>query len=155
MKDEDPFEEALKAIRPAELPSHLMARLTAGRPQGPEKAGQPGWSAALHRWLPPLATGACVAVATFFWLEGNHFSVGTHRPVATVGPGAEVTPVESGDYLVDARPVGTVVAPDQRAYRLMEVEWIEYETVRKGADGPDLHTATTRRDIIPVALDVY
>ena len=29
------------------------------------------------------------------------------------------------------------------------------ETVRADANGPALHTATTRRDVIPVALELY
>ena len=56
---------------------------------------------------------------------------------------------------MSARPVGIVVAPNQQPYRIMDVEWLEYQTVRESANGPVLHTATTRRDVIPVALELY
>lgn len=145
MSAKDPIEEALRGMRPAELPPQLMARLTAARPQPRERAV---WRNVMLRWLLPLTASACVAAVTFFWLEKNHPSVAVaHEPQAL--------PVESQDFLVSARPVGIVVAPNQRPYRIMEVEWLEHETVRAGAGGPDLHTATMRRDVIPVALELY
>ena len=145
MSDKDPIEEALRAMRPAEMPPQLMARLTAARPQ-PRSRGV--WRDALFRWFLPITASACVAVATFFWLEKN-------RPSAAIASEQPQPPVESQDYLVSARPVGIVVAPNQRPYRIMEVEWLEHETVRARTGGPDLHTATTRRDVIPVALELY
>ena len=145
MSDKDPIEEALRGMRPAKMPPQLMARLTAARPQPRSRSGLQD---ALLRWFLPLTASACVAVATFFWLEKNRSSVVT-------APGQQPTPVESQDYLVSARPVGIVVAPNRRPYRIMEVEWLEHETVRAGADGSALHTATTRRDVIPVALELY
>ena len=145
MSDKDPIEEALRGMRPAEMSPQLMARLTAARPQ-PGKRVE--WQNVLFRWLMPIAASACVAVATFFWLEKN-------RPSAAVASEHQPLPVESQDFLVSARPVGIVVAPNQRPYRIMEVEWLEHETVRTGAGGQALHTATTRRDVIPVALELY
>lgn len=145
MSAKDPIEEALQKMRPAEIPSQLMARLTAARPQPRRRVM---WQDVLFRWLLPLAASACVAVATFFWLEKN-------RPSVVTASGQQPTPVESQDYLVSARPMGIVVAPNQRPYRIMEVEWLEHETVRTGAGRPDLHTATMRRDVIPVALELY
>ena len=145
MSAKDPIEEALRGMRPAEMPSQLMARLTAARPQPGRRVM---WQDVLFRWLLPLTASVCVAVATFFWLEKN-------RPSAVVATEQPPPPVESQDYLVSARPVGIVVAPNQRPYRIMEVEWLEHETVRAGAGGPALHTATTRRDVIPVALELY
>ena len=147
MNAKDPIEEALRGMRPAELPPQLMARLTAARPQPRERSA---WQSVLLRWLLPLTASACVAVATFFWLEKNRPSA-----VATAVPESRALPIESEDYLVGARPVGILVAPNQRPYRLMEVEWLEHETVRAGAGGAALHTATTRRDVIPVALELY
>ena len=147
MSAKDPIEEALRGLRPAEMPPQLMACLTAARPQPRERFA---WRGLFFRWLLPLTASACVAVATFFWLEKN-------RPpaVSTAAQESSALPVESEDFLVRARPVGILVAPNQRPYRLMEVEWLEHETVRNGAGGEALHTATTRRDVIPVALELY
>jgi hypothetical protein len=151
----DRIEEALKKLEPGAVPPHLMARLTAARPQAESRSGDSFWRGLLLRWLLPIAASACVAVGTFFLLER------TRQPDRQDAAGADTVaeqraiPMESQDYLVSARPVGIVVAPNQQPYRIMDVEWLEYQTVRKGADGPVLHTATTRRDVIPVALELY
>ena len=73
MNEPDRIEETLKKLEPAELPPHLMARLTAVRPQAKVAEGF-RWRDVLVRWLLPLATSACIAVGTFFWLERNRRS---------------------------------------------------------------------------------
>ena len=37
----------------------------------------------------------------------------------------------------------------------MDVEWLEHETVHAGSGNRARHTATTRRDVIPVAIEIY
>lgn len=155
MSDRDAIEDALEKMRPAKLEPALMARLSAARPQGESPQQKSTWHGVVVRWLLPLAASACVAVATFLLLE--HFRSAGEIPGSTpgiAGPGTP-TPVESHDYLVSARPVGIVIAPNQQPYRIMDVEWLEYQTVQEKAGGPALHTATTRRDVIPVALELY
>jgi hypothetical protein len=155
VSDHNPIEDALRKLRPAELESSLMARLSAARPRNETPQQKSAWREVLLRWLLPLGAGACVAVATFALLERNRTSEAHESiPQGTAAAGTPM-PVESHDYLVSARPVGIVVAPNQQPYRIMDVEWLEYETVRAGANGPALHTATTRRDVIPVALEIY
>lgn len=153
MNEKDPIEEALQAMRPADIPAHLMARLTAARPR-PAADDAPGpWRTLLLRWLLPIAASASVAVATFYWLERTRSDDQTSpAPIATGDP---QLPVENEHYFVAARPVGTLVAPNQRPYRLMEVEWLEHETEQPAGGGPARHTATMRRDVIPVALELY
>ena len=153
MSEKDPIEEALQRMRPAELPAHLMARLTAVRPQAQPVPERAAWLGVLIRWMLPVAAGACVAVATFVWLESGRSSTGP--AVAAAAPEQRPVPVGHEDFLVAARPVGTVVAPNHRPYRVMEVEWIEHDTVQTRAGGPELHTATRRRDVVPVALELY
>ncbi len=154
MSDIDPIEDALRKLRPAELETSLMARLSAARPRKDSPVQKSAWREALLRWLLPLTASACVAVATFLLLE--HYRANDAHGTDPKGMAAEAAPpVESQDYLVSVRPVGIVVAPNQQPYRIMDVEWLEYQTVRAEADGPALHTATTRRDVIPVALEVY
>ncbi len=155
MSDIDPIEDALRKMRPAELEPSLMARLSAARPRKETQPTHSAWREGLLRWLLPVAASACVAVATFLLLER------TRTPDVREGGADGITsagsplPVESQDYLVSAQPVGIVVAPNQQPYRIMDVQWLEYQTVRERSDGPALHTATTRRDIIPVALELY
>lgn len=155
MSEHDPIEEAVQKLRPAELENSLMARLTAARPlsESPEKRA--AWRELLLRWILPIGTSAGVAVATFALLERHRTSEERgSAPTATVSADAPL-PLESEDFLVSARPVGIVVAPNQQPYRIMDVEWLEHQTMRADADGPALHTATTRREVIPVALEVY
>lgn len=155
MSDLEPIEEALRKLRPAELDASLMARLSAARPakeMPPEKSPFRGL---LLRWLLPLGAGACVAVATFAILERNRAGEARENAAKSSASSETLLPVESQDFLVSARPVGILVAPNQQPYRIMDVQWLEYETVRAGANGPALHTATTRRDVIPVALEIY
>ena len=155
MNAHDPIEDALQKLRPAELQPALMARLSAARPRNETAREKNTWREVLVRWLLPLAASACVAVATFALLE--HYRANDPRgdDAKNVASADVPLPVESQDYLVSARPVGIVVAPNQQPYRLMDVHWLEYETVRADANGPALHTATTRRDVIPVALELY
>lgn len=156
MNGPDRIEEALKKLGPGAVPPHLMARLTVARPQAGPPSAESRWRGLLLRWLLPIAASACVAVGTFFFLERNHRPDPQDAAGATTAAAAEVpVPVESHDFLVSARPVGIVVAPNRRPYRIMDVEWLEYQAVRESADGPMLHTATTRRDVIPVALELY
>lgn len=155
MSDHDPIEEALQKLRPAELENSLMARLTATRPRNDLPVQKSTLRDVLLRWLLPIATSAGVAVATFALLERNrNGETRVQIPPVTAATDAPI-PVESQDYLVSARPVGIVVAPNKQPYRIMDVQWLEYQTVRADADGPALHTATTRRDVIPIALELY
>ena len=156
-----PIEDALQKLRPSALEPSLMARLSAARPrtetlarnEKPEKKS--AWRELLLRWLLPVATSACVAVVTFAWLERNRSHETRDTGAKAAVSAAPEAPVESQGYLVSARPVGIIVAPNQQPYRLMDVEWLEHETVPAGTDGRARHTATTRRDVIPVALEMY
>ena len=155
MSDHDPIEDALQKLRPSALEPSLMARLSAARPRTDAPPQKSAWREVLFRWLLPVAASACVAVGTFALLERNRgHEPGDARANSTAAADTRA-PVESQDYLVSARPIGIVVAPNQQPYRIMDVEWLEHETVRAGADGRAHHTATTRRDVIPVALEIY
>jgi hypothetical protein len=155
VSDCDPIEDALRKLRPAELQPALMARLSAARPHTEAPRQKSALRDLLLRWLLPVTASAGVAVATFALLEHHRATDSQRNDVRAVAATDASLPVESQDYLMSARPVGIVVAPDQRAYRIMDVQWLEHQTVRENSGGPVLHTATTRRDVIPVALELY
>ena len=145
----DPLEEALEKLKPAEMPNDLMARLTALRPQ-PAKA--PLWERLSRKWLLPVVAGACAGVVALTWLRNSD------DPKPVTGPQlAHVAPIpfERSDYLVGARDVGVVVAPNQQPYRVIEVEWLEEDTIRASERGPGVRVETKRREIIPVRLEVF
>ena len=155
MNEPDRIEEALKKMEPGAVPPHLMARLTAARPQSHSGSRDSRWRSVVFRWLAPVVASACVAVATFSLLDHNRRADESSAPSPVAVAENRPVPVESQDFLVAARPVGIVVAPNQRPYRIMDVEWLEYETVRSASGGPAIHTATKRRDVVPVALELY
>ncbi len=144
----DPIENALEKMKPADLPPALMARLTAARPQAPLPATG-GVAMLFRRWLLPLVAGACASVATIAFLQKSG------DPVPTSLSAALPLPMEHHDYLLTARDVGVVVAPDKRPFRIVEVEWLEQDTVRSSAGGAGIRVETKRREVIPVALDIY
>lgn len=145
----DPLEEALKGMRPAEMPPQLMARLTAARPQPAAKRAEGLW----RRWFLPLATAGCAGAAALAFLQSTE---GPQLPAAPPAAMiAEALPFERHEFLVGSREVGVFVAPNQRAYRVMEIEWLEQDTIRAGQSGPAVRVETTRRDIVPVALEIF
>jgi hypothetical protein len=64
-------------------------------------------------------------------------------------------PFEREDFLLGARDVGFLVGPNQRPYRVVEIEWLEQDTVRPSAQSPGVRVETKRREVIPVALEIF
>ena len=144
----DPIEEALEKMKPAELPDALLARLTAARPQPkPEKERGGIW----RRWLLPLATAGCAAALALTVLR--QFDDPQEQPTTVAK--AEPLPFERNDILLGTRDVGVMVGPNQRPYRVMVVDWLEQDTVRAAVDGPGIRMDTKRRDVVPVALEIF
>lgn len=142
----DPIEEALEKLTPAELPPDVMARLTAARPQPASKEGRAGWS----RWFLPVATAGCASAAALAYFNGQELPVRAPS-IEEAAP----LPVERGEFLLGSRELGVVVAPDQRPYRVLQVEWLERDIVRASEHGPGIRMDTKRREIVPVALEVF
>jgi len=140
----DPIEEALEKLEPAPVSSPLMARLTAARPQKREHARF--WT----RWLLPLASAACAGMLALTYLSDRD-QPAKQRAIAI----AEPLPFARNDYLVGTREIGMFVAPDQRPYRVMEIEWLEQDTIASSLRGPAILMQTTRREVIPVALEIF
>ncbi len=152
----DPIEDALNRMKPAEMPNDLMARLTAARSlitkEKEAPAKQPGF---LARWLLPLGVCAAAAVATVVALKYTGATPTTSTPIAINKQPAQSTPFEREDRFVSAREVGIIVPPNQRPIRLMEVEWLESDTIRPSGDGHAVRVETTRKGVVPMALEVY
>ncbi len=135
-------------MKPAELPDALLARLTAARPQPkPEKERGGIW----RRWLLPLATAGCAAALALTVLR--QFDDPQEQPTTVAK--AEPLPFERNDILLGTRDVGVMVGPNQRPYRVMVVDWLEQDTVRAAVDGPGIRMDTKRRDVVPVALEIF
>lgn len=144
----DPIEEALKRMKPAEMPSDLMARLTAARPQ-PKARKRAFWM----RWLIPVGAGATAALMATVWLRHAPSVEKSSQP--KIAAASISIPVECNDYLVGAREVGVVAIPNQHPFRVMEVEWLEQSIIRTDANGPAIRVETKRKDVVPVALEIF
>ena len=145
----DPIEEALERLKPEEMSPDLMARLTGVRSRVVEAASPRGtfW----RRWLIPIAAGGCAAAIALTFLKRHEPSTPVHPVMAASAP----LPFERQDFLIGTRDVGMLVAPNQRPYRVVEIEWLEQDTVRPSERGPAVLVETTRREVIPVALEIF
>lgn len=154
----DPIEDALNRLKPAEMPNDLMARLSAARslianPGAKEApARQPGF---LARWLLPLGVCAAAAAATVAALQFSGDKPVEPGPVASASESAPAVPFEREDRFVGAREVGLIVPPNQPPIRLMEVEWMEADTLHSGPNGHGVRVETRRRGVVPMTLEVY
>lgn len=163
----DPIEDALKNMKPAELPSALMARLTAARPQGAAKEKEaPAGLGFFRRWLLPTAVCALAAMGTVAWLNSTQSggtSSGGGRALAlkpdSADPSVQMAsapvPFESEDRIVGTREVGIVIGPNGQPIRLMEVDWMEANTVRPANGREGIRAETLRRSVVPTALEIY
>lgn len=149
----DPVEKLLASMSPASLNNDLMARLTAARPTAAPMRNA-AWSF-LARWIAPLGAVAAVALVTVKVLESHN--VVTTPVVASVPAktNSKTMPVIVEDHLLHAREMGVMVGPNQRPYQVMEYQWVESETIVPGANAPKVRLETTRRQIVPVQLEVY
>src|SRR5688500_15375018 len=123
------------------MPPELMARLTAARAQVVAK--EPASGGFWRRWLLPLAAGSCAAAVALVFLKRQDPPKPVHPAIAA----SEPLPFEREDFLVGARDVGVLVGPNQRPYRVVEIEWLEHDTVRPSALGPAVRVETTRREV--------
>lgn len=153
-EEQDPVETLLAQMKPAEMSNDLMARLTGVRSK---VAPQPRRKFEfLTRFFIPAATVACVAVLTVKILDS-----GVQKPalssLAAVTPGAvqKAMPVVVQDNMLKAREMGVIVGPNRQPYRVMEYQWVESETIVPGTDVPSVRLETTRRQIVPVQIEVY
>ena len=144
----DPIEEALEKLQPAPMPPALMARLTAARPQ-PE--GKKKTESVWRRWLLPLAAAGGAAALALTVLQQMDDPGKPTVPVRELEP----MPFERNGILLGSRDVGVMIAPNQRPYRLLVVDWLEQDTVRTATNGPAIRMDTKRRDVVPVALEIF
>lgn len=151
MNDEmDPVEKLLAGMAPASLGNDLMARLTAARP-----SAAPARSRVrdiIIRWLVPSAAVACVALVTVKFLDATP-QVPT--PVAVASSPAKAMPMMVENHLTQAREMGVMVGPNRQPYQMMEYQWVEAETIVPGSNAPAIRLETTRRQIVPIQLEVY
>src|ERR1041384_944048 len=92
----DPIEDALSRMKPAELRPDLMARLTAARARGTGKTEEPATGAGRSKWgrwllhgLVPAGVCAAAAAATVMVLESHHRNGGEQQGLIVDNSGHE------------------------------------------------------------------
>jgi hypothetical protein len=79
----------------------------------------------------------------------------TPASVAAAASPAKAMPMMVENHLTQAREMGVMVGPNRQPYRMMEYQWVEAETIVPGANAPAIRLETTRRQIVPIQLEVY
>ena len=146
--NEDPVEALLAKLKPAALGNELMARLTAARPQ-PASSARRTWGF-LGRWLVPVGAVACAALVTVKVLD-----LTSKPPRPPLVAASKTMPVIVQDHTLKAREMGVMIGPNRQPYQMMEYQWVESETIVPGQNAPAFRLETTRREIVPVQLEVY
>lgn len=151
MNDEmDPVEKLLAGMAPASLSNDLMARLTAARPSS--VPARLRFRDVITRWLLPAAAVACAAFATVKFLDATPQ---TAASVAVTSTQPKAMPMMVENHLTQAREMGVMVGPNRQPYQMMEYQWVEAETIVPGSNAPAIRLETTRRQIVPIQLEVY
>ena len=147
------MEILLARMKPAPMNNDLMARLTAARPTTAPKRSS-AWSF-LGRWAFAAGAVACAAVVTVKVLDST---TTTAKNIAAGNPektAAKNMPVIVQDNMLQAREMGVMMGPNRQPYQVMEYQWVESETLVPGTNVPSVRLETTRRQIVPVRLEVY
>jgi hypothetical protein len=134
----DPFEEQLRALRPTAMPAELRERLT-GPPQ--PSARRPDRRIL---WLTfATAAAACVTAALF---------LNPPRPPEPTAGNAPQLAAERSQRVTSVRPLSVVTDESNRAWRLIEVQWVEEDTLVAANRPSAVQLQDHYRTVVPVAI---
>lgn len=134
----DPFEEKLRALRPAAMPDALREQLA--RPPQPS-ARRPDRRIL---WITfATAAAACVTAALF---------LPPSRPPGTTAATAPQFAVESTQRVTAVRPLSVITDESKRPWRLVEVEWVEEDTLVAADQPAAVQLQDHYRTVVPVAI---
>lgn len=156
-QDEAQFEEQLRRLRPAALPTPLQRRLEAALPaaphQPPHRRADVFTSA--WRWLQWLVPTAAAAAMLVIVLARGHREAGR----AAGSAGDETSALEATEVVIDRELVQTFDAvatlPGGEPVRLRCRQWMEAFTLRNPAGGWEVEQRRPRLEIIPVRFETY
>ena len=155
---QDPLEQELRRLRPAQPPTELMDRLratcppagTAAGPEPPRGVASRDWMKVLLRVLAPVSAAA-VLVAAGMVLHGR-------KPAAP--PGAEgLSPVIADDVTVASELVSSFDAvaelPGGEPVRVRCRQWVDHVVVRIGGKEVTIEQRKPRMEVVPVRFETY
>lgn len=136
----DPFEEQLRALRPAAMPAALRERLAAPPPSARRPDRRILW---LTFATFATAAAACVTAALF---------INPSRPPGpTAGPIPQLA-AERSQRVTSVRPLSVVTDESNRTWRLVEVEWVEEDTLVAAGQPSAVQLQDHYRTVVPVAI---
>lgn len=134
----DPFEEQLRALRPAAMPAALRERLAEPPPPSARRPDR------RILWITfATAAAACMTAALFI------------HPDRPTGPTAGNIPqlaAERSQRVTSVRPLSVVTDESNRAWRLVEVEWVEEDTLVAAGEPSAVQLQDHYRTVVPVAI---
>lgn len=134
----DDFEARLRSTKPAALPPELKARL-ASPPATPNR----------RRLIIPFFTAlSALSAAAAAWIVSSHHQTppsppDSNRPLVAESRESRVT---------NLRPVGVVSDNHQRLWRLVEVAWVDADSLVSSPDSLAVISHEHHRAIVPVAI---
>jgi hypothetical protein len=132
----DPLEERLRRLRPSALPDEVQASLTNPPPRDAGRRRR-----IIHISFAAAAAAAALAI---YWNSGA-------PPVSNNAP-SPVLADTTTRRVEDARPLA-VLTEGQRAWELVEVQWVDESTLTS-TDGVPIavQASNTHRTIVPVEI---
>ena len=143
MSADDDLEQRLTALRPADLPLELQARITRAQltPATPRRKA---------RWLYLAAPLAAAAVWLVLALPSGPPTPREPQP----SDFRVYLPVEETSTLVEAKDIAFIDTDPARPVRLVRATWLDDITYR-GDDGRTLRRQEPRVEFIPVVLTAF
>jgi hypothetical protein len=132
----DPFEEKLRMLKPGTLPAAVRMRLA----DPPTGFGKP------NHWLYP-SFGALLAAAASIALV-LHFKTGPAPTPGSVG-NVPLLAQSTEQRVTSVRPLSVFTDQTNRKWKLMEVSWIEEDTMVSTTHPVAVQTRNQYRTIVP------
>lgn len=130
------FEAQLRSVRPAALPPELKARL-ASPPALPNR-----------RRIIPFLTALSALSAAAAWIVSTHL----HTPPTPPDSNLPLVAESRASHVTNLRPVGIVSDNHQRLWRLVEVAWVDADSLVSSPDSLAVISHQHHRAIVPVAI---
>jgi hypothetical protein len=132
----DPFEEKLRMLKPGILPAEVQVRL-ADPPTGFGKS---------THWLYPSFGGLLAAAASIALVL--HFKTGPAPAPRSVG-NAPLLAQSTEQRVTSVRPLSVFTDNTNRKWKLMEVSWVEEDTMVSTTHPVAVQTRNQYRTIVP------
>ena len=134
----DDFEARLRSAKPAALPPELKARL-ASPPAIPNRR---------RLIIPFLASLSALSAAAAAWIVSAHH----HNSPIPPNSNRPLVAESRESHVTNLRPVGVVSDNHQRLWRLVEVAWVDADSLVSSPDSLAVISHEHHRAIVPVAI---